>query len=282
MHAQTYKTKAELSIEMLNELKGKITYDWVGGDSIYGNSHSLRNYLISQKQDFVLDVGQELKVYLAHPQPSIPQATSNIGRKPSKEQSSLQSISLRQIAEQINENQWQIIRYRKGTKAHQTKGKLTRKATLIDVWLWSEGESAQQFKLLISKELDDSEIKFSLCYCANNEHTIDVLLYRQMQRYWIERAFQDVKEQLGIHQYQVRLFKAWYHHIALTMMALLFMLEQRIQNKEEIPLLSCADIKLMLANTMANKLKNENELWKAIELRHQNRINSSFRNIYRI
>lgn len=48
------------------------------------------------------------------------------------------------------------------------------------------------------------------------------LLYYQMARYWVERAFLKIKEQLGMHQYQVRSWKAWYHHIVFSMMALDF------------------------------------------------------------
>ena len=62
--------------------------------------------------------------------------------------------------------------------------------------------------------------------------TLEIALFRQMQRYWIERAFQNVKEQLGLHQYQVRSWKAWYHHIALTLMALHFLLQLQKENQE--------------------------------------------------
>ncbi len=53
----------------------------------------------------------------------------------------------------------------------------------------------------ISTETDGSEIKYSLCYNVVGKMTLDVALFRQLQRYWIERAFQNVKEQLGSHQY---------------------------------------------------------------------------------
>ena len=33
-----YRTKPELGLEIIKELEGVIEYDWVGGDSIYGNS----------------------------------------------------------------------------------------------------------------------------------------------------------------------------------------------------------------------------------------------------
>jgi hypothetical protein len=90
-----------------------------------------------------------------------------------------------------------------------------------------------------------------------------------MQRYWIERGFQEIKEQLGLHQYQVRGWRAWHHHIALTMMALHFILETQIENAESLPLISCGDVKLMLGNILKNKLDEPEILMQTIHQRHR-------------
>src|SRR5204863_6697487 len=101
----------------------------------------------------------------------------------------------------------------------------------------------ESVQIIISTQTDGSEVKYSLCYQAGEgKMPLETALYRQMQRYWIERAFQNVKEQLGLHQYQVRSWQAWHHHIALTMMALHFMLQIQTENKAEVPLLSIPDI----------------------------------------
>ncbi len=57
-----YRTKPELGLEIIRELEGAIDYDWVGGDSIYGNSPELRQSLRGLGKAFVLDVGEELQV----------------------------------------------------------------------------------------------------------------------------------------------------------------------------------------------------------------------------
>jgi len=56
-----------------------------------------------------------------------------------------------------------------------------------------------------------------------------------MQRYWVERGFQICKDSLGMTEYQVRGWRAWYHHITLTIMALHYMLEEKVLNENEIP-----------------------------------------------
>ncbi len=38
------------------------------------------------------------------------------------------------------------------------------------------------------------------------------------QRYFIESAFEDAKQEAGMSQYQVRGWLAWHHHMALVML----------------------------------------------------------------
>ena len=262
---QIYRTKPELAIEILKTLPKTICYDWVGGDSIYGNSISLRQHLYSQKQAFVLDVGEELGVYLELPQLYVPAKKEGRGRTPTNYVCDEQPVLLKDLIKQIKEDQWQTITHRQGTK-----GPLTRRATLIDVHIWKSerGTDIESLQLIISTETDDSEIKYSLCYNVVGKMTLNVALFRQMQRYWIERAFQNVKEQLGLHQYQVRSWKAWYHHIALSLMALHFVLEIQNEHQKEMPLLSVPDIKLVFAKKLLNKLSSDEGIEDALKLRH--------------
>lgn len=64
------------------------------------------------------------------------------------------------------------------------------------------------------------------------------LAYMQRQRHWVERAFQEAKNEAGLDEYQARSWQAWYHHAALVMMALLLLLRERQLQKEALPLLS--------------------------------------------
>ncbi len=53
------------------------------------------------------------------------------------------------------------------------------------------------------------------------------------------------------------------------MMALHFTLESRIEMQQDLPLLSCSDVKLVLARTLLNKLDTPQGVWEAIENRHR-------------
>jgi len=265
---QIYRTKPALAVEILKTLSPKVKYDWVGGDCIYGNSRVLRQYLHAKKQAFVLDVSEDLGVYVQAPVLYIPAKKGSRGRTPINYVCDDKPVLIKDLIKQIPADQWQTITHRQGTK-----GPLTRKATLVEVYIWKpeRGTTVETLQLLISNEEDGSEIKYSLCYQADDKMPLQVALFRQMQRYWVERAFQNVKEQIGLHQYQVRSWKAWYHHIALSLMALHFMIQIQKENQDEMPLLSIPDIKLVFAKKLLNNLLSDEGLLNALERRHAKR-----------
>ena len=82
---------------------------------------------------------------------------------------------------------------------------------------------------------------------ASEDAKVKRLAFMQAQRYWIERVFQDAKNQCGLGEYQARKWRSWHHHMAMVMMAMLFMLEQRLLHKKQYPLLSCFDIVSILS-----------------------------------
>lgn len=265
---RAYRTKPELAVEILRTLPEGVSYEWVGGDSIYGNSPCLRQYLYGVGQPFVMDVGEELGVYLAEPKVYVPEKSSAKGRTPTRWACDEKAVQVKHLAQQVPQGQWRDMGHRLGTK-----GALVRRATIMDVWLWKpeQGAYAEKCRLLISTEVDGSEVKHSLCYQPDGTMPLETALFRQMQRYWIERAFQNVKEQLGLHQYQVRSWNAWHHHVALSMMALHFAMQTQVENQEEMPLLSVPDIKLVFAKTLLNKLDSFEGITRAINVRHQQR-----------
>jgi hypothetical protein len=89
------------------------------------------------------------------------------------------------------------------------------------------------------------------------------------RRYWIERSFEDAKSELGMAQYQVRSWRGWHHHMALVLMASLFMVRFRINHSEEQPLLSAADIRMLLEHFLPRRAWTTQDLLDAMESRHR-------------
>ncbi len=158
------------------------------------------------------------------------------------------------------------------TLRDSTKGKLQVEVLHRRVWLWDGKEAkAHYWHLIVRREVKArDEIKYSLSNAP--EHTsLQRLAQMQGQRYWVERSFQDGKSQAGLDHYQARGWKSWYHHMALVMMAMLFMLKERCEQQEDYPLLSCADIETLLAHFLPRRDVGVDEVIRQMEVRHQKR-----------
>ena len=110
------------------------------------------------------------------------------------------------------------------------------------------------------------------------------LAQMQGQRYWVERAFEDGKGQCGLADYQALGWRSWHHHVTMVMLAMLFILEQRVAQQPGLELLTPRDIVEMLKETLPRKPEGREALAARINERHQRRrgaIESRFRTQHR-
>ena len=101
------------------------------------------------------------------------------------------------------------------------------------------------------------------------------LANQQSQRFWVEQAIKDGKDGLGMDEYQARKWRAWHHHVALTLLAGLFVLKMKLSNREEVPLLSITDVREILAFSLPVKIQIWEDLQRSIQQRHQRRIRAT-------
>ncbi|MCC5024405.1 MAG: hypothetical protein J6386_17155 [Candidatus Synoicihabitans palmerolidicus] len=81
--------------------------------------------------------------------------------------------------------------------------------------------------------------------------------------------FHEAKSQLGMAQYQVRVWPGWHHHMALVAMALLFSPKLCTQVHAQVPLLSVRDITELLDYYLPRKRLDEAAILTNITARHR-------------
>lgn len=177
------------------------------------------------------------------------------------------SITVEQWAEQRPARKWKTVRLR-----NASRGPLEVEILAQRVWLWDgQEERARRWHLIVRRELNSpAEIKSSLSNAPAGTPWRR-LAFMQGQRFWVERALQDAKSEVGMGQYQVRGWKAWHHHMALCMMSLLFMLETRIFYRSQAPLLSCADVRTLMDHFLPKRDRDTEEILRQMKRRHQQR-----------
>ena len=100
---------------------------------------------------------------------------------------------------------------------------------------------------------------------------MEELVQMQSQRYFVERSFQDARQEAGMSQYQVRGWLAWHHHMAMVMMALHFILSEKMLMNDKLPLLSAYNVREMILNTYAKKGTTQKQIMEQIHQRHKQR-----------
>jgi SRSO17 transposase len=262
-----HRTKAELALEMVRTARARgLNYQWIGGDEVYGNNAGLTDALEDLGETFLMDVASTLKVWDQDPCPAKP-AGGKRGRPAHLEVTNPQA-TYRKVAE------WTALKFAEQSRVIRlrstTKEALEYRIWVWECWQWEKGSAQAQRRLLVVREEADGSHKYSLSN-APAETTWERVGYMQAQRFWIERAFQDAKSELGMAQYEVRSWSGWHHHMALVCLAMLFVVKERLLSQAHTPLLSARDVVELLAIYLPRRSRDPAEVIQRMEQRHQQR-----------
>ena len=263
-----FKTKPELALDMIKQdIARGVRFDWIGGDGLYGHNTKLCEELDELGLFYVMDVHKDEKVFLNEPSFKVPEAKKGGGRKPKKLKPDLDSIRLDKLQETTIDD-WKLEEIR-----DTVKGKLLLFVYKREIWTW-DGESSKAKKrvLIITKTTESKpKVRYSISNGEIAAHSHRKYAYFISQRYWVERSFDNAKNELGMSDYQVRKWQSWHTHHAIMMLASLLICTKLIESKKEIPLLSFKDARILIV-TQICKTQIEMELKiKQMQKRHHKR-----------
>ena len=269
-----YQAKWRQALDMVKSARqhGQ-RFGWVGADSLYGGTAAFINGVEDLGEKFMADVNSTNKIWTAKPAvepPALSAGTAGKGRprKHGRLSPSNKALYL-SVEEWTSRNftgQSREIIYRQGTK-----GALKAKLWVTEVWTWEpEWESGPRKRLLVVRQDRDGGMKYSLSNLAAGL-SWERYGYVQGQRFWVEHAFHEAKSQLGMAQYQVRVWQGWHHHMSLVCLAMLFLLKEKLRSVESIPLLSYRDLTELLDYYLPRRNYSEEEVLRQMQKRHRKR-----------
>jgi SRSO17 transposase len=222
---RNFQTKPELGWQMIQRVHERgIPFQAVLMDSLYGRNEALRQQLDKAKLEYYGDVPANTQVYLQRPniiypltqKRGVPSKNPIIEGNPCEVQSVGQQPTL----------PWETIRVRPNER-----GFLEAQFARCRVWVAYPGPEIRQEWLLIRK--DPAQITYVLSN-APGDISLEQMAWRKSQRYLIERSHQDAKDELGWDEFQARKYRAWEHHLALTILASWFITETRLDWKQRL------------------------------------------------
>jgi len=272
---QRYQSKSTIALSMVETAKARgVCFGYVGVDGGYGKEPAFLRDIDNLGCTFVADVHCRQTIYLEDPKPIVP-AWSGRGKQPKQLKAQSEALRVDQWVSVQPDAAWRRLNLRKGEK-----GMLKAEYLHALVWVWDGVEKqAHRWHLLVRREVGATEVSH---YCLSNapcETPLQKLAQVQAQRFFIEHSFREAKSACGMADYQVRRWDAWHHHMALVMLATLFLVKQKILGREEWSMLSVNDLVLAMSHMLPRRQLTVGELAEIIHKRHRRRRNAKLSSI---
>lgn len=253
---RTFKTKVELGWQMIQRVRAQgVPFEAVACDTLYGRSTWLRDQLDEANIEYYADIPANTRVYLDEPHIGIPQ------NKRGKQATQARVLSPKAYrVDQLRQHDtthWQTVEVRASER-----GFVRHEFAVQRVWTVGDDLRVREELLLIRR--DGKKCTYTLSNAPF--HTpIDVLARRKSQRFFVERSIQDAKSEIGWDEFQATKWLAWEHQLAMTMLALWFIAEIKLDwaadhdrdpalldeyDVSVLPVLSVANVRTMLCAAM--------------------------------
>ena len=259
---EQHTPKTKMAREIIEKIQSLLLLKpyWVGFDALYGTCMELLYWLDETEQRFVGEIKTNTRFYLTCPQPYKPE---NKKGRPSKYfRVDQKSIPLSAYLKTLSDADYQPFTYREGTKKYM-KADYHRKT----VWIWHKAyDHPIRCDLLLKKE--KHEIKATLISMADNIPT-EKLAYMQGQRYFVEQSFKEGKNQVGMSDYQIRSWQGTHRHMACTMLALNFLMEQRHSVSQSYEHVTIPNLVMLIACLIPERKETPDDHLKEFQKQHQ-------------
>ena len=194
-----FQTKPELAVQMLERIRqAHIPISWVVADTIYGGNLDLRTWLQEHGYAYVLAVACDEPVGI-------------LTAEGERRQVEVREVEALLLAEQ----DWQRLAMSEGTKG-------PRLFDWAGVPILHRWEEDGRHWLLIRRSISDPAEKAYYFVFAPKATTLHEMVKAIGARWHIEEDFENTKD-MGLDQYEVRSWTAWYRHVTLVMLAYAFL-----------------------------------------------------------
>jgi SRSO17 transposase len=248
---RAFATKIQLGWEMIQEVKqGPLPFACVLADALYGQSEWFRAQLDWAGLPYLVEVPADTQVFLTPPQAVARQVKRGAQRRtPAGAGPVWQGAALPVSAvAQRADTAWRPIAVRPIERGVLADGFAVR-----PVWTVREGTLAAE--LLVSRREANGRETYALSNLAPTTPP-ERLAALKCQRYFVERAIQDAKSEAGWDELEAQKYRAWEHHLALTVLAGWFIAQTKwewAQQYERDPALAAQlAVDLLPALSMAN------------------------------
>lgn len=190
----TFATRPQQVQAMIDRtVEAGVPFAWFAADEEFGQNHKLRRHLEEQQIAYCMAVPKNTTITTG----SVSTATGD-------------PAIVETIARKLKAHDWHRRACGIGSKGFR-------------VYDWAVVEARfPGHQYVFRRNIADGELAYFHCYNPRGEGMPE--LVRVIGSRWpIEECFEAAKQEAGLAQYQFRLYRAWYRHITLAMLAMTFL-----------------------------------------------------------
>ena len=221
-----YQKKTQLGWQMIERAQAAgIPFVAVTFDSLYGQDSWLRDQCGAAGLEYYAEVKSNMLVYVQDPSSAfVPNSKGRIPKQPQ-----VLSKWWSRVDDLVDhpDMHWQRIVIRP-----DARGMLEADFAALPVWTVRQDGRVVQETLLLRR------YRKRLIYTLTNaplDTPLEVMAQRKTQRYFVERSIQDAKSEFGWAEFRAVRYRAWEHHLALTILASWFVAQTRLDWQLEHP-----------------------------------------------
>jgi SRSO17 transposase len=254
-----YQTRQEQCLEMLDVWRAQVPHGWVTGDDELGRHTGFRQALRERSERYVLGVPCTTTMRDLE---ALPPAYQGRGRRPKPPWQSVTAWR-----KSLDPRAWRRLTVRDGEKGPvaiemvtcRVQTRLERKRTGPEEWMVITRRPLTDDRTLearASRDATDNDARYRYHYYLTPTHGATAAFqepsHAELARVikagaCIESSFKRGKGEVGMDEYQVRTWQGWHHHMALSLMALWFLIGETHRGQQWTPALTLPQVRYGLS-----------------------------------
>ncbi|QBN87256.1 IS701 family transposase [Xanthomonas oryzae pv. oryzae] len=226
-----FQTKTALAMDQIDSaLATGIAAGVVLADAAYGTETHWRDQLSERGLLYMVGVRSNTKVWWGSHQPApMPPASPKGGRprtRPMRD-SAHAPISVHEVAQSLPARTYRQVSWRQGSDAT-----LSSRFAAVRVRAAHNCQAHDEQWLLIEWPPGESEPRHYWFSTLPKQTPVKTLVATAQGRWRIERDYQELKSELGLHHYEGRNWRGFHHHASLCIAAYGFLMRERLRSKK--------------------------------------------------
>jgi SRSO17 transposase len=244
-----FQTKPQIGLELLNKAqkRGKLPFQWVAADELYGDSPAFRDGVAGMGKWYFTEIKSTTPVWSIRPEVHTPEWKGR-GRRPTRlrlRHASDRPVQVKELAGGIPKEGWTRATIKEGSK-----GPIVCDFAFLQLNESRANLPGPKVWLIIRRNLDDpSVIKFYFSNAPANTPLTEFVRISGM-RWPIETIFEEAKGEVGFDHYEMRSWIGWHHHMLLVALAHHFLVRLRLRFQHQAPALTVYQVRLLLAGVL--------------------------------